>query len=70
MTGEDPTAIHVGQFLAHPPRKVWRALTEPALLERWLTVPIVPNPADSHGGNPRLALIGGGPCPPAFRPDR
>lgn len=35
-TSEDRTAIHVDQFLAHPPRKVWRALTEPALLERWL----------------------------------
>ena len=23
--------------LSHPPQKVWRALTEPELLERWLT---------------------------------
>lgn len=35
-TDEDPTTIHVDQFLAHPPRKVWRALTEPELLARWL----------------------------------
>ncbi len=25
--------------LPHPPAKVWRALTEPALLARWLTTP-------------------------------
>jgi uncharacterized protein YndB with AHSA1/START domain len=28
--------ISVDQFLAHPPAKVWRALTEPELLARWL----------------------------------
>ncbi|MFI9011507.1 SRPBCC domain-containing protein [Actinosynnema sp. NPDC053489] len=36
MTGEDPTAVRVDQFLAHPPAKVWRALTEPDLIARWL----------------------------------
>jgi uncharacterized protein YndB with AHSA1/START domain len=36
MTGDDATTIHVDQFLAHPPAKVWRALTEPELLARWL----------------------------------
>jgi uncharacterized protein YndB with AHSA1/START domain len=35
-TPEDLTAIYADQFLAHPPRKVWRALTEPELLQRWL----------------------------------
>ncbi|WP_405704880.1 MULTISPECIES: SRPBCC family protein [unclassified Streptomyces] len=36
MTGrEDLTAVHVDQFLPHPPAKVWRALTEPELLARW-----------------------------------
>ncbi|MEV5719877.1 hypothetical protein AB0L41_38830, partial [Amycolatopsis mediterranei] len=29
-------------------------------------MPIVSNPTGSHGGNPRLARIGSGPCPPAF----
>ncbi|MGW8376726.1 SRPBCC domain-containing protein [Streptomyces sp. ODS28] len=33
--GEDPTAVRVDQFLAHPPEKVWRALTEPELIARW-----------------------------------
>ena len=28
--------IEVDQFLAHPPSRVWRALTDPALLVRWL----------------------------------
>ncbi|MEU0505410.1 SRPBCC domain-containing protein [Nocardia sp. NPDC005998] len=32
---DDPTTIHVDQFLAHSPGKVWRALTEPELLARW-----------------------------------
>ena len=30
------TRIDVDQFLAHPPAKVWRALTEPDLMARWL----------------------------------
>ncbi|GAA2628803.1 SRPBCC domain-containing protein [Actinomadura fulvescens] len=36
MTSDDMNAISVDQFLAHPPAKVWRALTEPELLARWL----------------------------------
>ncbi len=28
--------IRTDQFLAHPPAKVWRALTDPDLLGRWL----------------------------------
>jgi uncharacterized protein YndB with AHSA1/START domain len=35
-TGEDLRAIRLDQFIAHPPAKVWRALTEPDLLARWL----------------------------------
>jgi uncharacterized protein YndB with AHSA1/START domain len=27
--------IHVDQFLAQPPAKVWRMLTEPDRLSRW-----------------------------------
>lgn len=36
MTGEDLTTVRVDQYLAHPPDKVWRALTEPDLIARWL----------------------------------
>ncbi len=34
--GDDPTAVHVDEFLPHPPAKVWRALTDPELIARWL----------------------------------
>ena len=34
--GEDLHAIHVDEYLAHPPAKVWRALTDPELLGKWL----------------------------------
>lgn len=30
------TAIELDEFLPHPPAKVWRALTEPALIAAWL----------------------------------
>jgi uncharacterized protein YndB with AHSA1/START domain len=30
------TAIEIDQYLAHPPAKVWHALTDPALLAAWL----------------------------------
>ncbi|RLP88196.1 SRPBCC domain-containing protein [Micromonospora sp. BL4] len=37
--------IRVDQFLPHPPAKVWRALTDPDLIARWLMqtdfVPVV-----------------------------
>ena len=36
MTTDDPRTIRVDQFLPHPPEKVWRALTEPDLIARWL----------------------------------
>jgi len=32
----NPRAIYVDEFLPHPPEKVWRALTEPELIARWL----------------------------------
>ncbi|MFI0352873.1 SRPBCC domain-containing protein [Actinomadura sp. 9N407] len=32
----DRASIEVDEFLPHPPAKVWRALTEPDLLARWL----------------------------------
>jgi uncharacterized protein YndB with AHSA1/START domain len=32
----DQSLITVDQYLAHPPAKVWRALTDPGRLARWL----------------------------------
>lgn len=32
----DPTAVEIGNFLPHAPEVVWRMLTEPDLIERWL----------------------------------
>jgi uncharacterized protein YndB with AHSA1/START domain len=41
----EATSIEVDQFLPHPPARVWRALTDPARLARWLMpndfVPVV-----------------------------
>lgn len=36
LMGEQLTTIEVEEFLPHPPAKVWRALTEPELIARWL----------------------------------
>jgi uncharacterized protein YndB with AHSA1/START domain len=36
MTRDDLAAVRVDEYLAHPPEKVWRALTEPDLIARWL----------------------------------
>jgi uncharacterized protein YndB with AHSA1/START domain len=35
----DPTVIEVEQFYPHPPQRVWRALTTPELMARWLMEP-------------------------------
>jgi uncharacterized protein YndB with AHSA1/START domain len=32
----DPRTVRVDEFLAHPPARVWRALTDPVLLAKWL----------------------------------
>ncbi|WP_328396969.1 SRPBCC family protein [Nocardia sp. NBC_00416] len=37
---DDPTSIVVDQFYPHPPAKVWRALTTPTHMEKWLLAPI------------------------------
>lgn len=60
---DDPRAIYLDEFLPHPPEKVWRALTEPDLIARWLmpndfrlevghtfTFRGVPMPAAGFGG--------------------
>ncbi|MTE13357.1 SRPBCC family protein [Nocardia aurantiaca] len=35
----NPAAVELGSFFRPPPDAVWRALTEPDLLERWLLRP-------------------------------
>ncbi|MFE3190027.1 SRPBCC domain-containing protein [Nocardia sp. NPDC059240] len=36
----NPAAIELGSFFPQPPEAVWRALTDPDLLARWLLRPI------------------------------
>ncbi|HEY4340945.1 MAG TPA: SRPBCC domain-containing protein [Steroidobacteraceae bacterium] len=36
MTTTALRSIVVEKILLHPPEKIWRALTDPALIERWL----------------------------------
>lgn len=36
MSDEDLRCIRVDQFIGHPPARVWRALTDPELMARWL----------------------------------
>ncbi|MEV5505279.1 SRPBCC family protein [Streptomyces orinoci] len=36
MSADDLTAVRLEEFLPYPPAQVWRALTEPELLARWL----------------------------------
>jgi uncharacterized protein YndB with AHSA1/START domain len=33
---DDLTSIHVDEFLPHPAARVWRALTDPELIAKWL----------------------------------
>lgn len=35
----DPTMVELGSFFGQPPNAVWRALTEPNLLQQWLLRP-------------------------------
>ncbi|WP_369779680.1 SRPBCC domain-containing protein [Streptomyces sp. R33] len=73
---EDLTAVHVDQFLPHPPAKVWRALTEPELLARWFmpgdfrlevghryTMQAIPMPATGFSGTIAAEVL-------AFEPGR
>ncbi|MEV1203071.1 SRPBCC family protein, partial [Microbispora rosea] len=32
---DDPTVLRLDEYLAHPPARVWQALTDPDLLARW-----------------------------------
>ncbi|MFI9718083.1 SRPBCC domain-containing protein [Streptomyces sp. NPDC052396] len=76
MSVDDLTAVHVDEFLAHPPAKVWRALTEPDLLAQWLmpgdfrlavghryTMRAMPLPATGFSGVIQAEVL-------AFEPER
>lgn len=76
MNDTGPGAIRLDQFLPHPPAKVWRALTEPDLLARWLmpgefrlevghryTMRAVPMPGAAFSGTVRAEVL-------AFEPER
>lgn len=43
---DDLTTLQLDQFYPHPPAKVWRALTTPELMQRWLM--------ESDGFEPRV----------------
>lgn len=45
-TGE-PELVRVERLLPHPPRRVWRALTEKAAIEKWL-LPVTPSKDSSR----------------------
>jgi uncharacterized protein YndB with AHSA1/START domain len=68
---DDPRVIRVDQFLPHPPAKVWRAITEPELIARWLmpndfrleighrfTFQGFPIPAAGFGGTGHSEVLG------------
>lgn len=38
MTDTETLSIEVDQFLSHPPARVWRALVEPELQARWMSM--------------------------------
>lgn len=67
----DPAAVRVDQYLAHPPSKVWRALTEPELIARWMmpgdfrlevghryTMQARPMPATGFSGRVQAEVLG------------
>lgn len=68
---DDLTAIHVDQFLPHSPAKVWRALTEPELIAKWMmpgdfrlevghryTLQAMAMPATGFSGSVRAEVLG------------
>ena len=72
MTDDDLRTIRVDQYLPYPPQKVWRALTEPDLIARWLMPPTgfrlevghaftfqgFPIPAAGFGGTGHSEVLG------------
>lgn len=73
---DDLTTIRLTEYLPHPPASVWRALTEPDLIARWLmpgdfrlvvghrwTMRAVAVPATGFSGTVRAEVL-------AFEPER
>jgi uncharacterized protein YndB with AHSA1/START domain len=67
---DDLTTIRVDHFLAHPPAKVWRALTEPELIAQWMmpgdfrlevghcyTMTAVPRPNTNFSGTIQAEIL-------------
>ena len=67
----EPATIRVDEFLPHPPHRVWRALTDPELLARWLApndfrlaaghrfvLRMDPIPAVNFDGNTHCRVVG------------
>lgn len=64
MTGAthaDTASIHVDQFLAHPPARVWRALTHPQLMARWWASGDI-RPVEGHEFTLDMEAWGQVPC--------
>jgi hypothetical protein len=47
----DPRVVEIDQFYPHPPQRVWRTLTTPELMARWL---MAPERKRGTGGTSRL----------------
>lgn len=60
-TRANTETIEVDQFLAHPPQRVWRALTEPELMARWWAVGDI-RPIEGHEFTLDMDAWGQVPC--------
>lgn len=58
-TVDGRAALRIERALAHPPEKVWRALTEPSQLNQWFPFDVEPTLA--VGGTVRFSDRAGGP---------
>ena len=61
-TVDDHSVLRIERHLAHPPEKVWRAITEPAHLARWFPSQVEMDPRP--GGAVRFTFAGEAEAPP------
>lgn len=47
---DGPTDVVIRRSFSHPPAKVWRALTEPALIRQWLSPDLIRCEMDARPG--------------------